>query len=174
MGWLAFLGRVLAPLLEAVWPLILDAITTRREVVTERPSVVVRPDRSEVRAAPSDRLADARRRYGSPVVLVGLLALTGCATREVERVEMVPVIVDAGAAVPNGVKVASADPVPVIVFGPDGTAAEGTTPAPLNLSGSVVVPPWRWFELIAAEKALASIELTPEQAATVSAVLGRR
>lgn len=177
MGWLAFLGRYLLPVIQALWPVIRDALATRQEHVEVRDAVVVvRPERTDVVAGPSSRLDDIRRRYRLPVLLVGLLALSACATREVERVEVVPVIIDAGPALPNGAKVATSDPVLVVVFGPDGAPVAGAGAAPVNLSGAVVVPEWRWRELVGAEKALGGLMpgLTPEEFEGVMEALGRR
>lgn len=161
-----------------------------RQVVVEetaQPAVVVRQPRTSVvasgRATMDGIEARARARAGLPAlaVLALLLApLAGCTSTETLRreVEVRPVVLDSGDAVEEAAKVATkpGEKTPVVIFGVDGQPVGGGAAVELDISGSVVVPPWRWLELIRTESALveAMKHIPPDAEAKVLEVLGRR
>lgn len=84
------------------------------------------------------------------------LFLASCSTQETTKVEreVRPVILDNGALVRSAAKVATSDPLSVVVFGSDGLPVPGDQPTEINANGMVVVPPGRLKELQNAERAL--------------------
>lgn len=178
---LAALGPLVEPILRALG--LGDILVTdrRTEAAKVRPAVVVRQPRVEPVASGRASVDAMRARRGgaSGIVLLAVLGpLLGCSVleRTTERTEIVPTIIDAGPPLASGAKVATNRPTLVVVFGGDGKPVAGAGPVEMDLSGAVVVPPWRWAELMRTEAALlAALErLPPDAESAVLEVLGRR